>query len=44
MQIEYAKEQLEELHPLEKTPLREAFPWLGVATCYKKAQVDDNYE
>ena len=42
-QVEYAHEQLEELHPLEKTPLREAFPWLGAATCYKKGQVDDNY-
>ena len=42
-QVEYAHEQLEELHPLEKTPLREAFPWLGAATCYKRGQVDDNY-
>lgn len=32
------------MHPLENTPVREAFPWLGAATCYKKAQVDDNYE
>ena len=29
---------------MEKTPVREAFPWFGAATCYKKAQVDDNYE
>jgi hypothetical protein len=33
-QIEYANELLEELHPLEKTPVREAFPWFGKATCY----------
>ena len=26
---------LEELHPLEKTELRAAFPWLGAVTCYK---------
>ena len=43
-QIEYAKELLEELHPLEKTPYREAFPWLGVVTCYNKAAVSDNYQ
>lgn len=36
------------MHPLEKTPVREAFPWLGAATCYKKqdpamaSQVSDN--
>lgn len=24
--------------------MREAFEWLGAVTCYKKAQVDDNYE
>lgn len=41
--MDYAHEQLEELHPLENTPVREAFPWLGVVTCYKKGQVDDNY-
>jgi len=35
-QIEYANELLEELHPLEKTPVREAFPWFGAVTCYKK--------
>jgi hypothetical protein len=35
-QIEYALEQLEDLHPLEKTPFREAFPWFGAITCYKK--------
>ena len=34
--MDYAHELLEELHPLEKTPLREAFPWLGTATCYSK--------
>ena len=34
-QIEYAHELLEELHPLEKTPVCEAFPWVGaVACCY----------
>ena len=33
-QVDYAKELLEELHPLEKTPMREAFPWLGAITCY----------
>ena len=31
------------MHPLEKTPVREAFEWLGVVTCYKKAQVDDSF-
>ena len=41
MQVEYAHEQLEDLHPLEKTPVREAFEWLGAVTCYKKAQVND---
>lgn len=35
-QVEYALEQLEELHPLETTPIREAFPWLGAVTCYSK--------
>ena len=35
-QVEYAHELLEELHPLEKIPVREAFPWFGAATCYKK--------
>ena len=34
-QVEYAHELLEELHPLEKTDVRAAFPWLGAVTCYK---------
>ena len=45
-QVEYAHELLEELHPLEKTDVREVFPWLGAATCYTRkedAQVDDNF-
>jgi hypothetical protein len=42
-QIEYAHELLEELHPLEKTNVREAFQWLGAVTCYtpKQAGVSD---
>ena len=44
MQVDYAHEQLEELHPLAGTDIREAFPWLGVATCYKKSQDSDNYK
>jgi hypothetical protein len=42
-QVDYAHEQLEELHPLAGTDIREAFPWLGLATCYKKSQDSDNY-
>ena len=37
---------LEELHPLEKTPICVAFPWLGTATCYKakdEAAVNDEF-
>lgn len=37
-QVEYAHELLEELHPLEKTPYGEAFPWYGKATCYRKKE------
>ena len=44
MQVDYAHEQLEELHPLAGTDIREAFPWLGLATCYKKSQDSDNYK
>ena len=42
-QVDYAHEQLEELHPLAHTDIREAFPWVGLATCYKKSpgQSDD---
>ena len=32
------------MHPLANTDIREAFPWLGVATCYKKEKDNDNYE
>jgi len=45
-QIEYAHELLAELHPLEKTHICEAFPWLGAATCHKKkedAAVNDEF-
>ena len=45
-QIAYAHELLEEIHPLEKTPVREAFQWLGMITCYKKPKekaTDDEY-
>jgi len=37
-QVEYAQELLEELHPLEKTPVCEAFPWVGKAVCYRKKE------
>lgn len=40
-QIEYAHELLEELHPLEKTDVREVFPWLGAATCYTPKEAND---
>lgn len=40
-QMEYAHELLDELHPLEKTPVRAAFQWLGVVTCYKQTSVED---
>ena len=36
--MEYAHELLEELHPLEKTPFCEAFPWFGAMVCYQKRQ------
>mmetsp|Transcript_3107 Transcript_3107/g.3640 ORF Transcript_3107/g.3640 Transcript_3107/m.3640 type:complete len:211 (+) Transcript_3107:14-646(+) len=45
-QTEYAHELLEELHPLETTPICEAFPWLGAAVCYRQkgqAAVDGEY-
>ena len=44
MQVEYAHEQLEDLHPLAKTDLREAFPWLGVVTCYSKSPSSDDFQ
>merc|ERR1712156_958993 len=31
-QLAYARELLDELHPVEDTPLCVAFPWLGVFT------------
>lgn len=45
-QVEYAHELLEELHPLEKTPVCEVFPWLGAAVCYRRkddAAVNDEF-
>lgn len=41
-QMEYAHELLDELHPLEKIPVRAAFPWLGAITCYKGAAVEES--
>ena len=41
-QVEYAHELLDELHPLEKTSIRAAFPWLGAMTCYNAAAVNDS--
>ena len=26
------------MHPLAKTDIREAFPWLGAATCYSRPE------
>ena len=44
LQVEYAHEMLEDLHPLAKTDIREAFPWLGAVTCYTKKSEDDFQE
>jgi len=41
-QVEYAHELLAELHPLEKTPICEAFPWLGAAVCYSGKKTEDD--
>lgn len=41
-QVEYARELLDELHPLEKTSIRAAFPWLGAVTCYNPAAANDS--
>ena len=31
------------MHPLANTDIREAFPWIGAVTCYKKSSDSDNY-
>ena len=45
-QLDYAHELLEEIHPLDDTPLCVAFPWLGVFTMcgvpnYPRSRADE---